>query len=162
MPQWEGSILQSRRLKPKDNVREEGVPNSYLPLRSPRPATNSNHKLNLANHSQNQILIDKSQNKHSSTLKNKKFKPPRIPFSSKPFYKQMKPHITQHKKVRYMHLESETSKKELPKDDYLGMPRTYPTSSSDAPTTDAGKDKGPKEKTPLRLNQIFSPDDWQA
>ena len=61
-----------------------------------------------------------------------------------------------------MHLESETSKKELPKDDYLGMPRTYPTSSSDAPTTDAGKDKGPKEKTPLRLNQIFSPDDWQA
>ena len=176
MSQLEGSILQSRRLEPKDNVREEGGPYSCLPPKSPSQSSKCIAKTSpTTNYIRNQTLtstMDKPKQHQPTFNTNSGSKPPRIAFDSKPFYKQMKPLISQNKKIRYMHLESTTTKKGLPKDD-LGIPQIYPTTSTTSttttnccspkpPTTNAVKAKELREKTPLRLNPIFSTDCWET
>lgn len=157
------TLLQSRRLLPKEShVRnlnseicccssktrrqnnsgsgdnENKIQHGKEQKRGQDSTNNNNGRLHLHNH------LEQSLNRQTSSR-------PRKAFETKPFYNEVKPHVTTQKRVRYIHLEDEggaIEKKRMPKE-VIDGPKIY--QRDDVVGTKTEKNR----KAPISLNPIF-------
>ena len=83
----------------------------------------------------------------------------RYAFDSSPFYKQVKPHITTQKRVRYVHLLEPSNRKAMPKDT-MEEPIIYHRKDKERRRNDEEDsihNNSEKKRAPLSFNPIFHP-----